>query len=274
MLEDIFHFCSFNLTLLGEKIKAKFFFAEAHVSVCWRQCNLMHRGALLTRCQPDQVLPERRVCTGQYSEIHLVSMKLLLSNDSLGLCAQYSRCNKLSLRCRICSTNSILLSSVFIQLLPDLSSAYCPGCPVGLLSLEHASGRGLLLIGHQPSVPTGGGDQMLCQNSWSAKIIWLCLSSTHSHSLITLWIDSRTDLSSQKKQNHVWLTEISERQVCGVVRRMSRNAVLPYNEYKLANITFFMIQLIYAITSVRDLSKWYTLIQTQSLWSVLAAARS
>lgn len=53
------------------------------------------------------------------------------------------------------STNSILLSPVFIRLLPDLSSAYCPRSPVCLLSLKHASGRGLLLIGHRPLVPTG-----------------------------------------------------------------------------------------------------------------------
>lgn len=59
------------------------------------------------------------------------------------------------------STNSVLLSSVFIQLLPDPSSAYCPCSPAGLLSLEHASGQGLFLIRHQPLVPAGEGSASL-----------------------------------------------------------------------------------------------------------------
>lgn len=85
--------------------------------------------------------------------IHKPHVKIL--NDLLGLCTVqlqvFCVCNKLCLTCRACS---VLLRSVFVQLLPDFSSAYCVCSPVGLLSLEHASGRGLFLIGHRPSVPT------------------------------------------------------------------------------------------------------------------------
>jgi len=39
---------------------------------------------------------------------------------------------------------------------PRPFSAYCSCSLVGLLSLEHASGQGLFLIGHGPSNPAGG----------------------------------------------------------------------------------------------------------------------
>lgn len=179
MLQDVFfpHFCSFSLMLLGGKIKAVF--AEAHV--CWRHwemsCTEEQRwqdaSLIIFLTHVHWTMFRDSSCT--YEALVKVSDDQLVQHSFSVSCI----CNKLSLKCRVCSANSILLSSVFIQLLPDVSSAYCPCSPVGLLSLEHAPGRGLFLIGHRPSVPTGG-DQMLCQNPWSAKIIWLCLSFTDS----------------------------------------------------------------------------------------------
>lgn len=106
-------------------------------------------------------------------------------------------CSKLSLRFRVCSANSIILSSVLIQLLPDLSSAHCPCSPVGRLSLAHASGQGLLLIGHRPLVPMGGSDAL---PELLVREDYLVVFELYRLTLIILWTVSHSDLSYQKKK--------------------------------------------------------------------------
>lgn len=110
---------------------------------------------------------------------------------------------------------------------------------MGLLSLEHASGRGLFPIRHRPSVPTGGrGSDALPELAVNKD--YLVVFELYRRSLIALRIDSHTDPSSQKKQHRVWLIlrSISERQVYSAVRWMWRNAgiklsnFLSFTEYK------------------------------------------
>lgn len=178
---DFFRFCSFNLMLLGEKIKA-----VLQMHVCADVTQLCLAGAALTGCQWNHFWQR------DASALDSIQKFLYLWGSRgaiewliwiMYIFKFFCMFNKLSPRCRVCPTNSILLSSVFIQLLPDLWSAYCPCSPVGPLSLE----QGLFLIGRWPSVPTGvGGDGM----------------GGGGLSLIAFWTDSNTDPSSQKKQNH------------------------------------------------------------------------
>lgn len=138
----------------------------------------------------------------------------------------------------VCSTNSIFFSSVFIQLLPDLSSAYCPCSHVGLLSLEHASGQELFLIGHRPSVPTGGWDAL---PELVVSKDYLVVFELYRLSRVTLWIDSHTNPSSQKKQTHVILKLrfISDGQVYSTMRWICRNAEITSNFFSYKSGIFY-----------------------------------
>lgn len=106
-----------------------------------------HTEAELTRCQS-----QRPVCTiddalGEVSDVYFNTFA-----PTLCACAINS----------LCLTNSILLSSVFIQLPPFIY--FKPPPPTDLLSVENASGQGLLLICHQPSGPQEGGIRCFARN--------------------------------------------------------------------------------------------------------------